>query len=395
MRTVAAAWVFFLLICSVSVGAESLSFKRKGATLRAAYLSAEVDPTYSKLAVVEGKHMRLVRSPMGAENLIVTLNNEGDLIAYDVKEGKSLWRLSLLFSDATVYSSGLIYSAGIVVCAVNNVIYGIDLGTGEIKWKGALESFLSGDLVPINEGESVAALTTGNYLYVFDVKTGGLIWHHEEMGADVRVKGSRTVAYDPAKHHVVLLLSDGRVSCFDSYSGDKVWGQVLGEEKGDLLGKMNTTPVVAAGEIFVIDGAGSLVSMDASSGDIVWKGEDVGAYDVAAVGDIVLYYTVSRHGRAVAAMDAVTKELRWVLSLDGWSKRGCKKGGCDWSTLVVSEGKLWIVGGGGYLLGIGVVSGIPEEVYASSLFLYREHSPVVMGSSLYVSAGRKGLMIVS
>ncbi|MEH0831399.1 PQQ-binding-like beta-propeller repeat protein [Anaplasma bovis] len=393
MRTVAAAWVFFLLLCSVNVSAESLSFRHKGATLHTTHLSTEIDPTYSKLAVVGGKHMRLVHSPVGTENVIVTLNSEGDLIAFDVNERKALWRLSLLFSDAAVYSSGLIYSAGIVVCAVNNLIYGIDLGAGEIKWKGTLESFLSGGLVSLNEGESVAALTTGNYLYVFDVKTGGLIWHHEEMGADVRVRGSRTVAYDPVKHHVVLLLSDGRVSCFDSYSGDRVWDQVLGGEKSDLVGKINTSPVVAAGQIFVIDSAGALVSMDASSGNVVWKGEETGAYDIAAVGDVVLYYTVSRNGRTVAAIDAVTKEQRWALSLNEWSRRGRNKGG--WSTLVVSRGKLWVMGGGGYLLGINVVSGIPEEIYTSSLFLDCAHSPVAMGSSLYVSAGRKGLMIVS
>ena len=350
--------------------------------------SPDVIPTFSKVKLLRGDKASLSLAPVDADGVVVTLDNQGMVTGFDAADaGRVLWRAALAAEKrGDIYSAGLAYSNGVVVCAVDNVIYGLDPGTGQIIWESTFRNFLGGDLVIINEGRSVAVFTIDNYLYVFDVESGGLSWHRGEGGVGVRTRSLLSVAYSPERHYVVVVLPDGRVLCLDSYSGDKMWESMLDRRNMGFVGRIRVSPIVAGGEVFLSNELGALLSINIDTGEVTWS-LDAGVRDISLVDEGSIYVVTDRG--ELLAFDSESKTRLWSISLPDMSRVRVTK----WNSPVRIGDRLWILSSCGYLLGLNRFSGVVEESYVvpgSGDFV---RSPVRVGNALYAS-GRKGLVVV-
>ncbi|MGN7661907.1 MAG: outer membrane protein assembly factor BamB family protein [Anaplasma sp.] len=326
-------------------------------------------------------------APIVVDDLVVVLNDRGKLVALNVEDPtKTVWGVELAEDESgVVYSGSLAYSNGVLLCAVGNLLYGLDPKDGRVKWKKVLRNFLSGDLVVMSDGKSVAALVIDNCLYVFGVADGGLLWHHEEVGSDVRIKGSLSVAYSPARDVVVMLLPDGKVLCLDVQSGDKVWEAALERKSLGMVGYSVVTPVISGKEVFLVSDSGMLESLELSSGKKLWSAEE----EVASVyGPEGFGVFVVTRDRRLLAFDAQSKVQLWQVSL-----KEAAAGETVWNVPQLAAGKLWLLGRRGFLLGINPFSGALEEsLRVSGRF---SHSFSVSEGVVYAPAGKRGLILLS
>ncbi|MFV9921687.1 MAG: PQQ-binding-like beta-propeller repeat protein [Anaplasma ovis] len=388
MRLLAVVSVFFCLSYSGAAFAGSvkqLAVSERVWGLSAPFIVPEVDQTFSQVRNLVGIH-DVTLPPVVVDDRIVVLDGRGRLIALSGEDaGGIAWHVDLAEGTDGVYSSSVVYSDGTLLCAIDNLLYGVDPKDGRIKWKRVLRNPLSGDLVILNDGKAVAALVIDNCLYVFNVADGGLLWHHEEVGgSDIRVKGPLSVAYSHRKHVIVMLLPDGKVLCLDAYSGDKVWEIGLSKKDLGVVGRSVVSPVIVAREVLLVDESGVLKSVELSSGKELWSA-DVESYDVLGVEKMGIF-VLTKAGKLMA-FDPESKTQLWVLDLAGI------RGGGRWNSPVLVGGKLWLLGRNGRLLGVNALSGSVEESYKIPGFFTR---PFMLSEGMaYASAGKQGLMVLS
>ncbi|WP_169193073.1 PQQ-binding-like beta-propeller repeat protein [Anaplasma platys] len=346
------------------------------------------EQTFTKFRVLKGVSSSSRVAPVEAGSVVVTLDDNGRLTAFDNDSGKILWYVALAGGQRSLYSASLLYSQGTVLCAIDNFLYGLDPSTGKIKWKSTLRSFLSGELVLVNEGDSVAALTIDSYLYVFDVETGGLLWHHEEPGVEVRVSGALSVAYlsRNGQDAVFVLFPDGKAKRLDSRSGDVLWESAVGEYNQGSVGDVRIAPVVVGDFVFAADGEGSLVCLSANTGEFIWS-QGIGVRGISKVDEKTVFVITA--DSQLVALDAESRVQLWSLTLQEIGKKRW-----SWNAPVMANGKLWVLGSNGDLLGVSALSGAVEEMYKLEAGHFYK-PPVLIGGSLYATAGRDGLVVVS
>ncbi|ACZ49149.1 hypothetical protein ACIS_00541 [Anaplasma centrale str. Israel] len=388
MRLLAVVLVFVCLLHGRAVLAGSvkqLAVSERTWGLSASFVAPETDQTFSRVRNFVGIY-DAVLPPVVVDDLLVVLDGRGRLVALsDGDAGGIAWHVDLAEGAGNVYSGSVLYSDGTLLCAVDNLLYGVDPKDGRIKWKKALRNSLSGDLVALHDGRAVAALVIDNYLYVFNVADGGLLWHHEEIGAsDIRVRGPLSVAYSRKKRAVIMLSPDGRVLCLDAYSGDKVWEANLEKRDLGVIGRSVISPVVVAREVLLVGDSGVLESVALSSGKKLWSA-DVEVYDVLGVEKVGIF-ALTRDGGLVA-FDPESKTQLWTLNL------GKIGGSGRWNSPVLAGGKLWLLGKNGRLLGVNALSGAVEESYKIPGSFAR--SFVLSEGMAYASAGKQGLMVLS
>ena len=392
MHLLAAVFLFlasFLGCMGAFVGAEAAVVHGKSQRLQSfLMLPSEKAQTFTQVKVLKGVSSSSKLAPVEAGNVVVTLDDSGRLAAFDNSSGKILWYVALSGGQRSLYSVSLLYSEGTVLCAIDNFLYGLDPGTGKIKWKSALRSYLSGELVLVNEGKSVAALTIDNYLYLFDVESGGLLWHHEEPGIDIRVQGALSVAYSSHDEQdaVFVVFPNGKAKRLDPDSGDVLWESSLGQDKQSFVGDVRIAPIVVGGYVFAADGEGSLVCLSAKTGEFVWS-QEVGVRSITKVDERAVLVVTS--DAKLIAFDAESQVQLWSLLLQ-------ESGGKlrFWNVPVLANGKLWVLGSRGDLFGVNASSGEVEELYnLEAGNFYRP--PVLIGASLYATSERGGLVVVS
>ncbi|KAA8474792.1 PQQ-binding-like beta-propeller repeat protein [Anaplasma marginale] len=389
MRLLAVVSVFLCLLHSggaaLAGSVKQLAVSERTWGLSTSFIAPEVDQTFSRVRNLVGIH-DVVLPPVVVDNRIVVLDGRGRLVALSEEDaGGIAWNVDLAEGTGSVYSGSIVYSDGTLLCAIDNLLYGIDPKDGRIKWKRVLRNPLSGDLVTLNDGKAVAALVIDNCLYVFNVADGGLLWHHEEIGAsDIRVKGPLSVAYSHKKHVIVMLLPDGKVLCLDADSGDKVWEIGLGKKDLGVVGRSVVSPVIVAREVLLVNDSGALESVELSSGKKLWSA-DIEVYDVLGVEKTGIF-VLTRDGKLMA-FDPESKTQLWILDLDGI------KGGGRWNSPVLVGGRLWLLGRNGRLLGVNALSGSVEESYKIPGAFAR---PFMLSKGMaYASAGKQGLMVLS
>ncbi|MDB1134985.1 PQQ-binding-like beta-propeller repeat protein [Candidatus Anaplasma sp. TIGMIC] len=352
--------------------------------------ASEADDTFSRVSVIKGSASHLALIPGDSGVIVIALDDQGRLTALNRGDdsGKVLWYVALADGRRPAYSVSLLYSQGVILCSIDNVLYGLDPGTGQVKWKSVLRNFLGGDLVLLNEGQSVAAFTIDGYLYVFDVGTGGLLWHREETGVQVRTRSDLSVAYSADKHFVVVVLPDGRVLCLDSYSGDQMWGSTLNKVSEGLVGRVNISPVIVGNWVFAADSDGALVGINLTTGESQVAGV-LGVKGISKVDEESVFVVTG--GDELLAIDAESKTHLWKLSLKSFRNRN----GLRWNSPIMVGDKLWLMSSEGHFLGINAFSGALEESYLIPGMGVFSRTPLHVASTVYAAAGRRGLIVIS
>jgi len=216
---------------------------------------------------------RRPRSPYGfsrptlAGDLIVLPGQDRYVHIYDM-QGSELNRVPL---EATSDSEGLaLTDKHVVVGDAQGLLYGIDIGTGDILWQRQLSSVMLGH--PVRVGDDMLVQTGDNSIYRISAK-GEKLWSFSsaQSGLSMHISPSPLVSGDVC----YAIMSNGDTVALRSDSGDLLWRrQLLLTNDAVVLSELKTPladPILAGDVLLVSFYQGDLIALSAMDGQQLWQ----------------------------------------------------------------------------------------------------------------------------
>ncbi len=213
-------------------------------------------------------------SPAVSDGKVVTLGVSGVLTCLDASTGKVLWRNQEYKGVPRFYTgSSPLIDGDLCVAQLggpgNGAIVGLELATGNEKWKWTGESaapgYSSPVLMTVSGVKQVIALTEKSIVGI-DMVSGKLFWQ-QPFEAQGMAYNAATPIVDG---QVVTYVGQGRgmkalriIKDNGAYSGVEAWRNVQ-------TSVQFSSPVLKEGELYAISDKGNLWCVSASTGETIW-----------------------------------------------------------------------------------------------------------------------------
>ncbi len=205
---------------------------------------------------------------------LFTSDQNGLIIATDAKTDKRIWR-NYLHMGAT---SGIALQGNkLVVGTTDAKIIALNTRDGSIIWQQTISNQVLAK--PTISNGLVLVRTIDDEVFALDANTGKQRWVYVGNAPDLvlRAGASPMVVEDK----VVAGLADGRVVVLSLDQGDLLWQQSVSTATGatdiERMRDVDVTPLVAGHSFYIASYQGSIVALNADTGDLLWH-HDLSAY---------------------------------------------------------------------------------------------------------------------
>jgi outer membrane protein assembly factor BamB len=230
-------------------------------------------------------------TPTISGNRVYAMGGAGELNCLDLETGKVLWHTNTLAAHGAklpewgVACSPLVTERAVFVTVGgrNSSMVAYDKDTGEVLWtSGNDDVHWSSPIRATFDGVRQIVIFSEN-VSSYDERSGKLLWHHPWRSPYPHVS-------------VPLLLSSNRLLVSQGYGGgsellqisrdgtrwnvDRIWKSIRMKSKFGTL-------IHRKGFIYGLDD-GALACIDASNGELKWKGDRYGHGQMMLVGDLLL-----------------------------------------------------------------------------------------------------------
>jgi outer membrane protein assembly factor BamB len=203
--------------------------------------------------------------------VVVIATAKGEVLALNPANGQTLWRKPLL---APVLAPAALSAETIIIQSNDGKVYGLDSKTGEKRWvydTPVPSLSLRGYATPLIDENLVIVATATGKIVALDVNTGIAQWESRIATSEGRSELARMVDVDGD-----MLLTINKDLYVASYQGQLAALNI--KDKPDPLWTVptSTTQSLAEGlgNVYVVDAASSIISVDQETGKVVWKQSD-------------------------------------------------------------------------------------------------------------------------
>jgi len=324
----------------------------------------------------------LTSAPVVAEGAVFTLDTEGLVSSFDVKNGKRKWKQRIVpkgEEDSGAVGGGLSFASGKIFAASGyKYIYALNPADGKVLWKSAIAS--PARSAPTVMDERVYVVTLDNRLLVLNAADGTPLWNYAGVSETTNLLGSASPAADQSL--IVLPLSSGEIYGLRPENGQIVWEDNLSavRRSGSLasISDIRGLPVIDQGVVYAVSFSGRMVALDQVSGQRIWQREIGSAETPWPAGDSIFAVTSEQQ---LVALTRKGGEIRWVTQLARFEDDD-KEVPMVWAGPVLAGGRLIVVSSGGHMAEVNPQDGkiIRQQEMSGDAHL----APVVAGNTLYV-----------
>lgn len=246
----------------------------------------------------DSKHLRLALNVATDGTNVYAAAHDGRVAAFEATKGKRLWKKKTKLP----LSAGPAYGEGLLVLGSNNGdVIALNAADGTERWRTVLTSEVLA--TPAVTRDLVLVRTVDGKLVALNIETGGEAWFVQQSvpRLSVRGTGSPVVMNDA----VVCGFDNGRIASYELGDGSLIWDLLLSPPSGrtevDRLSDLNATVRVVGEDVYAIGYQGTLSSLAAESGQILWTreisshtGTGVDFNNLYVTGDASELYAVSR-----------------------------------------------------------------------------------------------------
>jgi len=230
--------------------------------------------------------MSITGGPGSSETLTMIGSDNGDVLAYASESGEFLWQAKV--SSEVLSAPQEAY--GIVVArTIDGKIFGLDANDGSRLWiydRTVPALTLRGTSNPVITGDRVIAGFDGGRIAAIELHTGKLIWETSVSLASGRSQLERMVDIDSDPviigNDIYVATFQGRLASVALEDGRITWTRDISSYAG----------LTSDGEnIYITDDQSHIWALERSSGNSVWKQENLYARQVTApatIGDLVV-----------------------------------------------------------------------------------------------------------
>jgi outer membrane protein assembly factor BamB len=351
-------------------------------------LGAGIGNFYSKL------------SPAVAYDKVFAANRQGIVSAYDQATGKKIWSKDFAIHDEEGVTSGIskLWSNGVsakiaggISVAYETVFFGtengeviaLDANTGEQKWITRVKGEVLA--APAIDAGIVLINTGSGFVFALNAVSGEEVWSSESDVPPLSLRGVSSPA--AVNGGAIIGTATGKLIVNILETGQTAWEQVISAATGvtelERIVDIDSEPLVAAGNVYVISYDGTLAAVELRTGRVIWKREYKSYRRMSLAGSTLylvdvnsnLYALDSRNGVELWSQGALKQRLlTGVTAVGNYLVAGDKFGYLHWFDQ--ADGKIVA------RLEVG------DDDEDESIY----HSPVVDGDTLYTQT-RDGKLV--
>ncbi len=243
-------------------------------------------------------------TPIIAGDLVIQGNALDGMSAYSKESGRLMWRLPILNGvepSATLIKDRLFFGAS------DGNFYSVAASTGVVQWTFATKSENLSE--PLLHDGVIYFLAGNNVFFALDAATGKQLWLYSRQDtSQFSIRGGGA----PALYNGNLFVgfSDGSVVAMNAKTGNVVWELQLNRNK--RFRDIDATPVVDNGLIYVAGYDDKLYCISPDKGDVQWRIDGGGYSAVTVIGDKIYYPSTTGE---VLALKKSNGEKIWSFKL--------------------------------------------------------------------------------
>lgn len=287
------------------------------------------------------------------------------LHAIRASDGVELWRFEML---GACEGSPVLVDETLYLGSNDGALYAIDASTGRLRWRFATIAEVI--RAPIVTADSVYFANADDTVFSLNRGSGEQRWRYRrDPPGGITASGHAGILR--VGERIVTGFSDGHVVALASADGTVVWDRdtnsdtetAEGATEAHRLIDVDTTPVEAAGSLFVASHVAGLYALDPAGGGTRWRNDTL--RDIAALASDGRDVFAASSSQGLLRIDPTDGTVRWARELGG---RGFSDIAVMRGALVVptSDRALWLVRArdGEPILGFGDegVSALPALV---------------------------------
>ncbi len=245
-----------------------------------------IDATSGNILWENDADLSITGGPGSSETLTMIGSEEGDVLAYASESGDFLWQAKV--SSEVLAAPQEAYGI-VVVRTIDGKIYGLDAHDGSRLWiydRTVPALTLRGTSNPVITGDVVIAGFDGGRLAAIELHTGKLIWETSISLASGSSQLERMVDIDSDPviigNDIYVATFQGRLASVALENGRITWTRDISSYAGLTSDGKN---------IYITDDQSHVWALERSSGNSVWKQENLFARRATApatIGDLVV-----------------------------------------------------------------------------------------------------------
>jgi len=169
----------------------------------------------------------LLAKPLINADTVYTLDAEGVLSSYNIKDGENIWRMELVsensnISDTALKGAGLATDGkNIYVTTGFGSVVAVKAKDGSKVWENSLKTPFR--IAPVIAADKVFVQSADNRFFALDVKSGEILWDYDIAMENTTVVGGASAAYCPDLDVVISGFSGGEIQAFNASLGTPLW----------------------------------------------------------------------------------------------------------------------------------------------------------------------------
>ena len=295
-------------------------------------------------------------SPAVAYGKVFAANRQGVVNAYEQATGKKIWSKDFATYDEEGLTSGIkqLWSNGLsakiaggISVAYETVFFGtengevvaLDANTGEQKWI----KIVKGEVLaaPAIDAGVVLVNTGSGFIFALNADDGEEIWSSESDVPPLSLRGVSSPA--AVNGGAIIGTATGKLIVNILETGQTAWEQVISSATGvtelERIVDIDSEPLVAGGNVYVISYDGTLASVELRTGRVIWKREYKSFRRLSLSGSTLFLVDVnsnvfaldSRNGVELWSQGALSQRLlTGVTPLGNYLVAGDKFGSLHW-----------------------------------------------------------------
>ncbi|WP_413291500.1 PQQ-binding-like beta-propeller repeat protein [Bdellovibrio sp. HCB337] len=226
-------------------------------------------------------------TPLIVGDLLIEANALDGMVAYHRDGGHQVWRLNVLNgveAGAALVNDRLFFGAS------DGSFYSVNAKTGKVLWTFPTRTEnISEPFLDTTNG-IVYFISGANVVYALDAESGRQVWlYSRQDNSNFSIRGGSKPALKDG--NLFVGFSDGTLVSLNAKTGNLQWELPLNKNK--KFRDIDAAPVVDGDQIFVSGYDDKLYCINAGKGDIQWKIDGGGYYPVTISGDKIYYSTTS------------------------------------------------------------------------------------------------------
>lgn len=192
--------------------------------------------------------------------------SKGELVAYDIKMRKQLWRAQL---SSEILSRPAIAKGIAVAKTIDGRVYGLDIYNGSRKWvydRTVPRLTLRGSSSPVISNDIIITASDNGKLTALALNSGKLLWETTIAVAQGRTELERVIDLDvdPVVVDDVIYVAgyQGRIAAVKLGSGEVIWSRDFSTYSGLY---------VDAYRVYITDSMGQAWALNRYNGSTLWR----------------------------------------------------------------------------------------------------------------------------